>query len=371
MSGPRLNPNLLQVPLYIAGRSTEEVRRELGLEEVIKLASNESPAGPSTLAVEAAWRALDQAHRYPGIDERDLRRKLAAVHGPGLDEENFVTGNGGTDVLHRITQAFVFEGGNTVMSRATFPMYRISTTAFGGEVRQVDPTPDHCHDLGAMLSQIDADTRIIYLCSPNNPTGNIISQAEADEFMNRVPEHVVVVFDESYYDFVTDVDYADSLAYVREGRNVLTMRSFSKSAGLANLRVGYAIGPTSLTNYVRRTQLPFHTSSVALAAAAASLDDKVFQARSIEAVVTGREYLYNSLRDMGLCSLPSQANFVVIIDPPLAPEALTEALLQRGFIVRAMPAFGMPNAVRISVGTARENEMCVDALRSILNGTRG
>jgi histidinol-phosphate aminotransferase len=366
MGGPRFNPNLLKVPLYIAGRSVEEVKEELRLDEVVKLASNESPVGPSAMAVAAAQQVLDEAHRYPGIAERALRRTLAEQLDPDLDEENIITGNGGTDVIHRITQAFVFDGGNTVMSRATFPMYRISTTTFGGTPRQVEPTSEYKHDLVEMARQINEDTRLVFLCSPNNPTGHVITQAEADAFMARVPEHVVVLFDEAYRDFVTDSDCADSLAYVKEGRNVLVLRSFSKSAGLANLRVGYAIGPRMITNYVRRTQLPFHTSAVALAAAAASLKDEDHRAQSQQAVVNGREFLYSALTELGLTCFPSQASFIVIVDPPREPEDLAQALLKQGVIVRAMTAFGMPNGIRVSVGSPAENRIFVAALQKVL-----
>lgn len=367
MSGPRLNTNLFKVPLYIAGRSVEDVKEEMHLDEVIKLASNESPVGPSMVAVQAAQQALLKAHRYPGVAERDLRRKLAECLGHNLAEENIVTGNGATDVIHRITQAFVFDGGNTLMSRATFPMYRISTTAFGGTPRQIEPTSEYRQDLEEMARQIDQDTRIVYLCSPNNPTGHIITQAEADDFIAQLPEHVVVLFDESYHDFVTAPDNANSLAYVKQQRNVFVLRSFSKSAGLANLRIGYAIGPATLADYVRRTQLPFHTSTVALAAAIASLDDASYRARSKEAVITGREFLYTALRDMGLTCYPSQANFVVIVDPPCEPEAIAQALLRRGLIIRTMAAFGLPNAFRVSVGSQQANVKFIDALKAVLD----
>jgi histidinol-phosphate aminotransferase len=367
MNGPRFNPDLLKVPLYIGGKSTEAVKEELGLDEVIKLASNESPIGPSPLAVEAAQRILSsQAHRYPGAADLILRRKLASQLDPVLDERNIVTGNGGTDVLRMITQAFVFDGGNTVMGRATFPMYHIFTTTFGGTPEFVAPTPTYRQDLMAMAERIDDDTRIVYLCSPNNPTGDIITQAEADDFMTHVPERVIVVFDESYFDYVTEPDYADSLAYVKEARNVLVVRSFSKSAGLANLRVGYVVGRPEIADYLRHTQLPFHTSDVALAAAAASLDDEAYHARHREVVLAEREYLYTALRELNLSYLPSQANFVSIIDPPLEPTALAECLLRRGIIVRAMAAFGLPNAVRVTVGSHQENMKFMAALKKVL-----
>lgn len=366
MSGPRFNPNLMKVPLYVAGRSVEEVKEELGLEEVIKLASNESPTGPSPLAVAAARQVLAEAHRYPGVAERDLRRKLAAALDQGLGEENLLTGNGATDLIHRITQAFVFDGGNTVMSQVTFPMYRISTTTFGGTPIQVPATADYRQDLAAMLARIDEETRLVYLCTPNNPVGDVLTQSELDRFMAGVPEHVVVVIDESYHDFVTDPAYADSLVHMKAGRNVLVLRSFSKSAGLANLRVGYAIGPTSLTDYLRRTQLPFHSSGINLAAAAASLDDKAHQARIKRAVVHGREQLYDALRRLGLTCLPSQATFVLIVDPPVEATALVEALMRRGIIVRVMTAFGLPNGIRVSVGDQAENERFLTVLREVL-----
>lgn len=367
LMGPRLNPQLLNVPLYIAGRSVEEIKETMGLADVIKLASNESPIGPSPQAIEAARRLLGEAHRYPGAAELKLRRKLAARLDPALTEQNIVTGNGGTDVLRMITQAFVFEGGNTIMAAATFPMYHIFTTMFGGAPRFTDSKmPGYRQNLAAMAEQIDDDTRLVYLCSPNNPTGDIITQAEADNFLARVPEHVVVVFDESYRDFVTDPDYADSLAYIKQGRNVLAVRSFSKSAGLANMRVGYAIGPAELVDYVRHTQLPFHTSAIALAAAAASLEDEAYYDRHRQVVWAERAYLCSAIAELNLNFLPSQANFISIIDPPLEPALLTEALLGQGIIVRAMTAFGLPNALRVTVGIHQENVRFVEALQKVL-----
>ncbi|MFQ5433961.1 MAG: histidinol-phosphate transaminase [Anaerolineae bacterium] len=366
MGSPRLNPNLLTVPLYIAGRSVEDVKQELGLDEVIKLASNESPVGPSPMAVAAARAMLDQAHRYPGITDQDLRSKLAGRLDAGFDAHNLITGNGGTDVLRMMTQAFVFDGGNTVMSRVTFPMYRILTGAFGGAVRLVAAAPDYRHDLAAMAAAIDDDTRLVFLCSPNNPTGQIITQAEADTFMARVPGHVVVVFDEAYYDYVTDSDYADSRAYIKEGRNVLILRSFSKTAGLANMRVGYAIGPAELVKYMRHAQLPFHTGAIALSAAYASLDDETYHQRHKETVLNGRKFLADALSRMGLHCLSGQANFVLIANLPMATDALVNGLLHRGFIVRGMAAFGLPDAIRVTVGSPAENEQFVAAMQAVL-----
>jgi histidinol-phosphate aminotransferase len=366
MTEPRFNPNLLKVPLYIAGRSIEDVKDEYRLEAVTKLASNESPVGPSPLAVQAAQEIVHKAHRYPGISERDLCRKLADIHRSDLDQGNFLIGNGGTDVLRMITQAFVFDGGNTVMSHTTFPMYRILTAMFGGEPRRVPQTPDNRQDLEGMRAHIDSDTRLVYLCSPNNPTGNIITRKEAAAFMADVPEHVVVLFDESYIDYVDHPDHADSLEFVRQGRNVVSVRSFSKTAGLANLRIGYLIGPFKLVEYIRHARLPFHTGDIAIGAAAASLDDRDFYHRSRQAVLEGRDFLYQSISDLDLICLPSQANFVTILDPPLDPPTLTEALLRKGFIVRSMEAFGLPEGVRVSIGSPADNMKFINALKEVL-----
>jgi histidinol-phosphate aminotransferase len=361
---PCLNTDLQQLPIYLPGRSIEEVKTEFGLAEVHKLASNENPLGPSPLALAAAQAALERAHRYPGVMQRELCAKLAERL--GVTPGQIVLGNGGTDVLRMIAQAFVFGGGNSVMSQATFPMYRILTSMFGGKPRQVKPLADYGHDLVAMAEAVDEDTRLLYLCSPNNPTGSIITQAECDDLLARLPGHVVVVLDESYCDFVDDAAYADGLAYVSSHPNLMVVRSFSKSAGLANLRVGYGVASADLAAYLRHTCLPFYIGDIALAAAAASLDDCDYQQRSRAVVLAGRAYLAAGLRDLGLHCLPSQGNFVTFVDPLLPPAELVQALLQRGFIVRAMNIFGMPNAIRVSVGAPAANEKFVAALRVIL-----
>jgi histidinol-phosphate aminotransferase len=360
----------LKVPIYIAGKSIEEVQAEMGLDEIIKLASNESPVGPSPKAIRAAQKMLEKAHRYPGVVDRELRCNMATRLGPGLDQYNIVLGNGGTDVLRMITQAFVFDGGNTIMSRATFPMYRILTTTFGGTVRFVEMRHDYRHDLDATVDLIDDDTRIVFLCSPNNPTGRIITQAEADAFMAQVPAHVIVVFDEAYYDYVTDPEYANSVAYIKEGRNVLSVRSFSKTAGLANMRVGYLVGPAELADYICHTRLPFHIGDIALASASASLDDEVYRVRHLKTMLEGRAFLESAMREMKLNCLSSQANFVTFINPPLEPDTLVEGLLRRGIIVRGMAPFGMANAVRVSVGSPDDNQKFIEALQQVLDSSR-
>ena len=362
----RFSPQLLKVPIYIAGKSAEQVREELGLEQVIKLASNENPLGPSPKALAAFQQALTQAHRYPGLSERELRRGLAAHH--GLSEDNFIIGNGGTDVLRMIAQGFVFDGGNTVMGRVTFPLYRLLTTMFGGESIQVEAGPDLALDLPALARAAGEDTRVVWLCSPNNPTGLTLSQAELDDLLDRLPAHVLLVLDESYHSYVTQPDAVDSLRYVRQGRPVVSVRSFSKSAGLANLRVGYGISAPQIIEYLMHTLLPFNTGGPAMRAAMASLEDHEHARASLELVDRERKFLLAHMSELGLICLPSQANFVLVGDVPGGGQAFADQVLRHGVIVRPLAAFGVPQAVRVSVGTRPENERLLQALAEVLSG---
>ena len=366
MTQLHLNPHLLKVPLYIAGKSIEEVQAELGLDEITKLGSNENPLGPSPLAVEAAAKMLTEAHRYPNYWEKELRRKLASAIDPALTEQNFLIGNGGCDVLRMVTHGFMVEGGETITASATFPMFSILTTMFGGHTLEVPLTSDYRLDLPAILRAVTADTRLIFLCTPNNPTGAIITRREADEFMAGVPEPVVVVFDESYGDFVANPEHQDSLRYIQAGRNVISVRSFSKKSGLANFRVGYAIGRPELIEYLHHAQMPFNTGSVSLVAAAASLDDHDYQRRSTQLVQAEREYLYTAFDDLDLCYLRSEANFVLVVNPPIEAKTLVEATLRKGVIIRWAGSMGLAHAFRVTVGTHAQNEEFITALRAVL-----
>jgi len=369
MNGLVLNSQLLQVPLYIAGKCPEQVGQEPGSNGVIKLGSNENPLGPSPLALAALRGALEMAHRYPGAGESELRRKLAAYHGGRLGAEHFIIGNGATDILRMIAQAFIFEGGESVTCQVSFPLFALLTTMYGGRTIRVAPCRDYQLDLPAMAGAITPQTRLVWLCSPNNPTGLILKQRAVDEFIEQLPEHIVLIFDEAYVDFVTDAEQVNSLRYVRQGRNVVVVRSFSKSAGLAGLRVGYGVARPDLIAYLSRTALPFNTSAPALAAASASLDDHVFLRQSRELVQQERQFLYTRLTEMGLTCLPSQANFVVVLDPPGGAAALVEALLRQGVIVRPMGSFGLPNALRVTVGLPEQNQSFLAAMHMALRET--
>ncbi len=370
MNHLRLNPNLLTVPLYIGGKPIEEVQKEYGLTDVVKLASNENALGPSPRAVAAFQGAVQEAHRYPGIADKRLRQKLAAFHNARDDAaftaENLLTGNGLTDVLRMIASAFIFDGGNVVACNVTFPLYRIYTTQYGGQAIQV-PHKNYVHDLPAMADAITPDTRIVFICNPNNPTGTLVSRAEVEALMERVPPSVLVVFDEAYHEFVDVPRYSNAVEYVKQGReNVLVLHSFSKTYGMANLRLGYALGAKTVIEYLAHAQVVFNTSDAVLSAGMAALDDREYVERALNLVRTEKPFLYEGLAQLDLTFIPTQANFILLVDLPRDVKTVHEQMLRRGVIVRPMGGFGLPDAIRVTIGTRKENERFLRVLREVL-----
>ncbi len=365
-----LNPHLLTVPANIGGRPTEEIQQELGLSDMIRLGSNENAWGPSPLALSAFQKALQDAHRYPGVGDRQLRCKLAehysARYAAAFTADNFVTGNGLSDVLRMIAHAFLFDGGQALYCNPTFPLYGIFARMFGATGVAV-PHDHFRYNLTGLADAITPQARVIFVCNPNNPTGTVILPGEVDAFMARVPPSVVVVFDESYYDFVDDPAYTNSIEYLKRGQdNVIVLRSFSKVYGMANLRIGYAIGTPSMIEYLSLAQIVYNTSDVILRAAAAALDDERHLQATRQFLAHEREFLCDGLRALAIKYVPSQANFVLLIQLPLEVKQLDRELLRRGIIVRPMGGFGMPDAVRVTIGKHRENEALLHALEEIL-----
>ncbi len=366
----KLNPHLLTVPLYIGGKPIEEVQAEYGLGDVIKLGSNENPLGPSPRAMAAIQQVAKDAHRYPGVADKRLRMKLAAHystrHHTAWTEKNFLTGNGLSDVLRMIAQAFLFEGGESISCTPTFPLYSILTRSFGGTPVAV-PHDRFRYNLAAIREAINANTRVIFICNPNNPTGTTVTREEVNAFMAEVPPSVVVVFDESYCDFVEDRDYSNSLDFIRAGQdNVIALRGFSKSYGLANLRVGYAVGTPAMIQYLGHAQLVFNTGDLPLYAAAAALDDEAHLQAIRELILREKQFLYRGLADLDLSYIPTQTNFILLDRLPRDVNAINEGLLRRGVIVRPMGGFGLPDAMRVSIGTREENARFLEALRQVL-----
>ncbi len=361
-----LNENLLAAPVHVAGKPIEEVQREYGLDSIIKLASNENPLGPSPLAVEAIRKAIAGANRYPGLCEAELSIKLAGLVDPHFDEDNVIVGNGSCDILRMVCQAFLHDGGESIVCSTTFPMYQIYTQMFGGKLVFVEPR-DYAYDLPAMAERIGDRTRLIFIANPNNPTGTLLTQQQVDDFIERVPEHVVVVFDEAYYDYVEASDYADVSKYIKQGRNIIITRTFSKIYGLAGLRVGYGIAKKEMIKYLQHARSPFHVGSVNVIGAMASLDDVEHIQRSRALNAREKIYLYEQFDRLDLPYLATEANFVLLVELRYDAQELSEALLRRGVIIRPAASFGAPGDVRVTIGTREENERLVWALEQALH----
>ena len=354
------NPQLRDLVSYEPGKPVEDLARELGIEpkDIIKLASNENPLGPSPKALEAMHAMLDRAHFYPDGGGYYLREAIAEKF--GLKRENVMLGNGSNEIIEFLGHAFLRPGDEVVTSEHAFAVYALMAQLFGARTVEVPEKPGFVQDLEATLAAITPRTRQVYITSPNNPTGTVVTAAEIEQFMARVPEEVTTVFDEAYYEFLDDAP--DTLRYVREGRNVVVLRTFSKIQGLANLRIGYGMAPAEMIEILQKTRQPFNANGIAQAGALAGLSDVEHQQRTKAVTDEGRAYLQEELARMGVEFVPSHANFVLarVGDG----RAVFEALLKRGIIVRAMNSYKLPEWIRVSVGTMEENRRFVAALRN-------
>ncbi|MDA2914148.1 histidinol-phosphate transaminase [Acidobacteriia bacterium AH_259_A11_L15] len=342
---------------YVPGKPIEEVERELGL-TAIKLASNENALGPSPKAIEALQRFLSRSHRYPDAAGTYLREKLSARHELGL--EHIVLGNGSTELIQLLCHIYLEPGKTGLTSQGTFVMFPLGVRSAGGDVVQV-PLKDLAYDLEALAARIDDSVRILYLANPNNPTGTLFTASEMDRFLGNVPENVLVVLDEAYCDYVQRPDYSRSLDYVRQGRYLIVLRTFSKVHGLAGLRIGYGLGHPEVVDALNKIRSPFNVSNLALVAAEAALDDAEHIRRSVESNRRGLQFLSRELPRLGLRCVPSFANFMYCESGRDAKEDF-RALLKMGVIVRPMGFMGLPRGLRVTVGTEEENRKVVEAL---------
>lgn len=355
------HPWLRDLVPYEPGKPIEDVARELGLEpsEIIKLASNENPLGPSPKALEAMHKELERAHFYPDGGGYYLREGIAAKF--GLKRENVVIGCGSNEIIELIGHAFLRPDDEIIVARHAFSVYKLMATLFGAKTIEV-PDPNFQHDLEAMAAAITPRTREIFITNPNNPTGTLVSQEAIDRFMDKVPDHVVVVFDEAYYEFLETPP--DTLKYVHEGRNVVVLRTFSKIQGLANLRVGYGFGKKELIEVLQKTRQPFNVNGIAQVGALAGLLDDEHQKKTREITWAGRDYLQAEFAEMGLEYVPTYANFILVKVGD--GKATFQALMRKGIIIRDMNSYGLPEWVRVSIGTQNQNERFVAELRALL-----
>ncbi len=354
------HPWLHDLVSYEPGKPIEDVARELGLKpsEIIKLASNENPLGPSPKALTAMREMLERANFYPDGGGYYLREAIAQKF--GFERANVILGCGSNEIIEFIGKAFLNPGDEIVTSRHAFVVYKLMATLFGAKTIEV-PDPGFAHDLEAMAAAITPKTREVFIANPNNPTGTLLSQEEIDRFMAKVPDHVIVVFDEAYFEF--NEQPPDTLKYVREGRNVVVLRTFSKIQGLANLRIGYGLAKPDLVDVLQKTRQPFNTNGIAQAGALAGLLDEEHQRRTREITIKGREKMQQEFAAMGLEFVPSFANFVLV--KVGNGKAVFGALMKRGIIIRDMTGYGLPEWVRVSIGTAEQNERFLAELKRL------
>ncbi len=355
------NPAVLTQPVYEPGKPIEYVARELGLdpETIIKLASNENPFGPSPKAVAAARTALEQAELYPDGGCYELREKLAAVRGVGANQ--LVIGNGSNEIIELLGHVLLRPGDEVVMGAPAFVVYKLVTLLFGATPVEV-PLTNHTHDLEKMAAAVTKRTKLVFVCSPNNPTGTANSEAQLLAFARSLPEHVVVVFDEAYAEYVERAP--DLRPLLREGRKVVCLRTFSKIHGLASLRIGYGYGSPEAAALLNRVRQPFNVNAIAQAAALAALEDGEFMERCARENRAGLLQLEEGFRARGLEWVPSVANFVLVKVGDGA--RVFDALQRRGVIVRPMRPYGMAEWVRVTVGTHVQNERFLGELAAVI-----
>jgi len=347
---------------YVPGKPIEELEREYGISGSIKLASNENPFGPSPLAVAAVARSVGSLHRYPDGAGHGLVRRLSQKL--GVAPETIVLGNGSDEVISLLARVFLQPGDQVILPHPSFLIYEITTLAADARPLFI-PLRDLCIDLDAVAGAVTADTRMIFLCNPNNPTGTIVTRSDFERFLERLPPRVVLVIDEAYIEFADDPRCPRGTDYLDCGRPVATLRTFSKAYGLAGLRVGYGIMPAAVAGLLHRVRLPFNTGSLAQAGALAALDDEEFLKKTVATVHTGLAHLRSALDRIGVRWFPSQANFF-LIDVATDADVVFEKMLRQGVIVRSMRAYGYPSYIRVSVGLPEENARFVRALETVL-----
>lgn len=343
---------------YVPGKPIEELERELGITDSIKLASNENPLGPSPLAVKALRKGLADINRYPDGSCYYLKNALSKKLGLSPDEIFF--GNGSNEIIEVAVRTFLNPGDEAIMAHPSFIVYSMIVQAAKGE-NIIVPLKEWRHDLNAMASKITEKTKIIFIANPNNPTGTINTGAEMDSFMEKVPDGVLVIVDEAYHEYVSSPDYADNMKYFRQGRDIIIMRTFSKIYGLAGLRIGYGIAKTSIISEMNKVRQPFNINSLAQKAALAALEDREYIARVKGINERGKKYLYKEFKAMKINYIPTETNFIYIILKDEIAQQLYNELLKQGVIVRLMG----PREIRVTIGLQRENKRLIEALKKL------
>ena len=353
---------ILSLKPYVAGKPLEELEREFGITDAVKLASNENPLGPSPMALEAIRRSAENLHRYPNSGSYDLCQHLSRQL--NIKCENIVLGNGSDDLIAMLAQVLLQPGDEAVLPEPSFLFYEIVIQS-SGAVPVGIPLKAETTDLDRMLERIGPKTRLVFVNNPHNPTGSLITKAALDAFVEALPANVVLVIDEAYIEFVQDPHCPNSIDYLNSGKTVVGLRTFSKAYGLAGLRIGYGLMPADFAELLHRVRQPFNVNTLAQAAAIAALEDQDFLAETIRLVSTEMDFIYRGLDELGIPYFRSNANFLLIRVNKKA-DAVFEDLLRQGVIVRSMSSYGYPDSIRVSIGHHHENVRFLAALEKVI-----
>ncbi len=357
-----VRPNIGNIKPYVPGKSVEEAERELNITGMIKLASNENPLGPSPKALEVINKYAKDIYLYPDQQCFELTRILAEKL--DLSPGNIVAGNGSDEVMMMAALAFISAGDEVIVSLNTFSTYEMVSRLMEASIVRVNLN-NYAYDLAAMAKMVSPRTKMIFVCNPNNPTGTMVGQKDLDELVNKVPPETIVLIDEAYREYADPLSYPDSLRYVREKKNVIVTRSFSKIYGLAGLRVGYGIAKPELARYLNLVRLPFSVNRLAQSAAIAAINDVAHVEKSRKNNAEGKAYLYSELEKLGLKSLKTEANFIFININNDADHVFL-SLMRKGVIVRPLSSFGLPGAIRVTVGSPEQNKKFIKVLSEVL-----
>lgn len=362
--GPQCREEILSIKPYVPGKPIDEVKRELGIDDVIKMASNENPLGPSPKAVETVRQVLSEIYLYPDGSCYELKKSLSEEL--KVETVNLLVGNGSDESIKLIAEAYLNAGEEVIVPTPSFSEYEFAAKIMGGKCVYSPLDEDFRLDLSDMAGRVTSRTKIIFVCNPNNPTGTIVRGEEIVKFLDRVPEDVLVVFDEAYYEYITDPGFIDTVDLVRKGRsNVIVLRTFSKIYGLAGLRIGYAVGHEEIIGSMNRVREPFNVNILAQAAAAAALKDEGHVKASRELNETGKAFLYGELERLKLKYFPTEANFIWL-DTGKDSRELFRQLLRKGVIVRTGDIFGYDSFIRVTIGLREQNERFIEALEELL-----
>ncbi|OGC39203.1 histidinol-phosphate transaminase [candidate division WOR-3 bacterium RBG_13_43_14] len=355
--------HIAKIKTYKPGKPIEEVIRELGLEgEIIKLASNENPLGTSPLAIKAMRQALAESFLYPDDNCFYLKNTLAKKF--NVTPEEIIVGNGSVEILPYITLAYLGQKDSAVVSQGAFIWFKIAVDIAGGELIEV-PMKNYTHDLKAVAAAIKENTKLVFIANPNNPTGTIVKKDEVEEFFKSIPDHVLVIMDEAYCEYITDLQYPDSFKIYKERDNILILRTFSKIYGLAGARLGYAIANKNIISNLMKLRISFNVNRISQIGGKTALNDYDFIKKSYESNEKGKQYLYDEYNKLGIFFLPTYGNFI-FVDFDRDSQLVFEALQQKGIIARTIKEYGFPNALRITIGTEKQNHRLIRTLKEVM-----